>query len=154
MNYFFVPFMAAILIGLDILTKRWALTTLSFTEPLWLLGPVNLHLVFNPGGAFGLFPGRVGILIVTSSAVIIGLLVYAWFNKSLWHRLGAGLVIGGSVGNLIDRIRCGAVVDFFDPGFFPVFNLADASIVTGLCCLCLALLREERTERGRSQCDQ
>jgi signal peptidase II len=87
----------------------------------------------NTGVAFGALQGG-GIVVAVLIAVSLGaLIVYFALNATLpWLWLPVGLILGGALGNLIDRVRLGAVVDFIDPVAWPAFNLADASIVIGV----------------------
>ena len=110
--------------------------------------------VANTGGVFGLFPDRTPILIVLTIIVIAGLLLcYRYFPfNSLCSGVAFGFLLGGSIGNLVDRLRLGHVTDFIDvrlwSGFhWPAFNLADSAIVIGvLILLCLLLIRLEKPE--------
>ncbi|MES2341328.1 MAG: signal peptidase II [Pseudomonadota bacterium] len=114
-------------------------------------GPFSLTLVWNQGVSFGLFRAEhdlVRWLLVTFS-LIVAVLLTGWARRTerLAMGLGLGLVIGGAIGNAIDRIRFGAVVDFLDfqrLGFFPwVFNVADAAITVGVVFLLLDSTRKE-----------
>ena len=91
----------------------------------------------NSGSAFGLFPNQT-LLLIVASLVAIGFLYYFYRTQALPRpllRLAIGLQLGGAVGNLIDRLRAGTVVDFLDVGPWPIFNLADSSIVVGMALL-------------------
>ena len=91
----------------------------------------------NSGSAFGLFADQTPILIV-ASVIAIGFLVYfykAYMLPSPMLRFAIGLLLGGAIGNLVDRLRAGTVVDFIDFGWWPIFNLADSSIVVGMVLL-------------------
>ncbi|MHB8897020.1 MAG: signal peptidase II, partial [Candidatus Geothermincolia bacterium] len=111
-----------------------------FTEPgsaITLIPHVMvLRQTSNTGAAFGIMSGRNGIVIAIA-AVIIALTI-AWFiafrrRKSPWTFIGLGLILGGALGNnLIDRLARHKVVDFFDLGWWPVFNMADIAIVAGV----------------------
>ena len=96
----------------------------------------------NSGSAFGLFQNYTGLLIV-ASAIAIGFLIFfykTYSPPSALLRLAIGLQLGGAVGNLVDRIRVGAVVDFIDVGPWPIFNLADSAVVVGMAMLAVVLL--------------
>lgn len=104
----------------------------------------------NTGAAFGLMRGS-GQIVFLAALVIIAL-AFAWFfafrgKKRLWSFVGLGLLIGGALGNLIDRIFRHKVVDFFDLGWWPVFNIADLAIVAGVIIIvvvtALAIWRED-----------
>lgn len=97
-------------------------------------GFVRLTHALNSGTAFGLFPNHTTLL-VAASLLAIGFLFYFYRAHALpvkLLRFGIGLQLGGALGNLIDRLRHGYVVDFIDVGPWPVFNLADSSIVIGI----------------------
>ena len=96
-------------------------------------GVFHLTYVQNPGAAFGFFKGYNEILIVLTLIIIIGFL-YIFHNylvDSLLLKISFGLIISGGIGNLIDRIRLGYVIDYLDFRIWPVFNLADMIIVIG-----------------------
>lgn len=145
--------LAAFVFVADQLSKYWILYVYDlpsrFSTPI--AGPFSLTMVWNRGVSFGLFRADADLvrwlLTLFSICVAIGLAI--WVRKA--HRpllgLGLGLVIGGAIGNAIDRIRFGAVVDFLDfqrLGFFPwVFNVADSAITVGVVFLLLDSLRKE-----------
>lgn len=119
-----------------------------------ILGSVlRLTLTENTGAAFGLFPGARATFILISVLAAVGL-VYAnhvMRSRDAWRRLALALILGGNLGNLVDRVRTGRVTDFIDMGFgttrWPVYNLADVAVVAGAVALGLQLLRESRAER-------
>jgi signal peptidase II len=98
----------------------------------------------NPGAAFGILPNQNVLFITTGLLLVIGALaIYRKLppaKKIL--RIGLGLVLGGALGNLVDRLRFGKVVDFLDFRVWPVFNLADTAIFIGVCLLAWELLKE------------
>ena len=100
----------------------------------------------NTGSAFGRFSGCTNLLI-RASIVGIGVGIY-YFQKQqitvIWYRLSIGLIVGGALGNLVDRLKDGAVVDFISVGWWPAFNVADSSISVGMVLLILTLLLGER----------
>jgi len=136
-----VSAVAAAVLVLDAATKQWALSALA-DGPIELFGSVRLNLIFNKAGAFGLGGAFVPFLAVAA----LGLVLYMVFKGTASARpvlaVALGLVVGGAFGNVVDRIfrspgfLKGAVVDFVDVGFWPVFNLADSAITCG----CLLLL--------------
>jgi signal peptidase II len=108
----------------------------------------SLTRVNNEGIAFGLFPGRPGLVALLT---VVALCVIAAALAGLVHRnaivaAGAGLLVGGSVGNLVDRLVHGAVTDFFDPARWPAFNIADCAITSGAALIVLGLLRESEPD--------
>lgn len=107
-------------------------------------GVFHLTLVNNEGIAFGLFHQHEGLLLILISLSLI--LLFVW-GHTLKHtrlsRWGIGLILGGAVGNWVDRVRVGAVIDFLDFRVWPVFNLADTAITTGVV-LCMILFFKEQ----------
>lgn len=106
---------------------------------------IRVHQVRNPGTAFGIIQGRSWPLFLASIAVFSVLLLVLWWWGGPGGRLfqaGLGLIIGGAIGNIIDRVVLGAVVDFIDVGFWPVFNLADTAIVIGVGLVILLVVKE------------
>ncbi len=120
--------------GLDQATKALALAWLTPGETVDVFFGVELNLVRNTGIAFGALAGAGDGLIVAVTVVavvaLVGFFAARVTRPVLW--LPVGMVLGGAAGNLIDRGRTGAVVDFIDPTFWPAFNLADTAIVVGV----------------------
>jgi len=120
-------------------------------EVLW---PLQFTRIWNQGVSFGMLQASQDLvrwgLVVFSIAVAVLLAAWARGQARLLPALGLGLVIGGAVGNAVDRARFGAVVDFIDVqrlGFFPwIFNIADSAITVGVILLLLDSLRKERPE--------
>ena len=136
----------------DQLTKHLVRTNLLYGQSIPYEGPVRIIHVYNSGAAFGLFRDLTVPLIVASLVGIgVLLLVYRHSrNPSLMLRLSLGLQVGGAGGNLLDRLRLGHVTDFIDIGPWPVFNIADASIVVGIFMLAWVLLRGDFGRRTRN----
>lgn len=146
--------LAIAIIAFDQLTKWIALTGLDLANnPIAVTSFFNLVLVWNRGVSFGMFndAGAYGPLILSAIAIAVVLGLIYWLRQAEnWLTITAlGLVIGGAVGNVIDRFRFGAVVDFLDvhvAGYhWPAFNVADAAICVGAILLLLdGLLSPER----------
>lgn len=131
----------------DHLTKFWVVRTFQLAEtlPLWP-GVFHFTYVTNTGAAFSLFSnGGVYWLRWLSLLVSLGLMVMAWFGPrfSRWEQVGYGCILGGALGNGIDRFVSGYVIDFLDFRLiqFPIFNIADVSINIGIFCLIIATFR-------------
>lgn len=146
--------LAGLLLVADRVTKAWAVHALALGDPQPLLGNVvRLTRVHNAGGAFGVLAGR-PTLFITVSLVIATIAVVAFVvlrRQSPWLRLALVLVFVGAVGNVIDRLSVGYVVDFFEIVGFPVFNVADSCVTVGAVLLVFyALLggRRPSTSRG------
>ena len=139
---------------LDQLSKAWALTHLTGRGVVPLLpGLLQQRLVFNTGAAFSMLEGNATGLGLVSAVVAIGLVVWIQTSGTMsrWQSAGMGLLLGGAIGNGLDRWRLGSVVDFleFEPIDFPVFNLADVAINLAVACLVIDLLQREKHERRR-----
>jgi signal peptidase II len=128
--------------------------TFDLRESLPLLpGIFHLTYVTNTGAAFSLFSGKVEWLRWLSLGVSLALIALAWFGPLLnrWEQLGYGLILGGAMGNGIDRFALGYVVDFLDFRLinFPVFNFADVFINIGIACLLIATFQKTPTSHRR-----
>ncbi|HEX2195993.1 MAG TPA: signal peptidase II [Actinomycetota bacterium] len=139
---------AALVVAVDQATKTLALESLS-DRPVDVLGGfVTLRITINSGGAFGVLQGVPGFFLVATIGIIVGILLWA---RNVEHRswlVALGLVLGGGVGNVVDRVvrDHGGVVDFVDLHWWPVFNVADACIVTGVGLLLLLSARKDDAE--------
>lgn len=136
---------AAVAFILDRLTKRWIVSNFTLFESRPVLpGILSITYVENTGAAFSLFTQYTSLLIIVSTLVIALVGWLAWQSKSAKIRFALGLVLGGALGNLVDRALRGAVVDFIDLHIWPVFNVADIAIVCGVAILAyLWLIRGE-----------
>jgi signal peptidase II len=105
----------------------------------------HLTYVKNTGAAFGILKGNTTFFIVISVIIIIGFLVFLKYlnYNSIWIKLATGLIIGGAIGNLVDRIRLGYVIDYLDFRIWPVFNLADSAVVIGTIILVIFIWNQE-----------
>jgi signal peptidase II len=144
-HFFWVAAVVSVL--LDQLTKYWVVQNfeLSETRPLWP-GVFHFTYVTNTGAAFSLFSEGGGWLRWLSLLVSLGLIALALFGPRLnrFEQFGYGFILGGALGNGIDRFAAGYVVDFLDFRLiqFPVFNLADVFINVGIICLLVASFRQ------------
>ena len=130
----------------DQVTKHVVASNLSLGEGLHVVGPFSIRHVQNSGIAFGLFSNATAAVIVVTAIAVAWMLVY-FARSGARHPVlpvALGLVIGGSVSNLADRVRLGFVTDFLDFRYWPAFNLADSFIVIGVGILLAALLLAER----------
>jgi len=122
-------------LGLDQAAKWWMLQRLAPGESVPVIpGLFHLTLVRNPGIAFGLFARQGGVVLGVACLLITFLLITARARPAAWRPpipWAMGLILGGALGNLVDRVRFGAVVDFFDFRIWPVFNVADSCITVG-----------------------
>ena len=138
---------AAAAAGADQLTKVFVSSRLALGDAVEILGPFSIHHVRNTGIAFGLFAGSTSIVILLTT-VAIGALVIFFARSGRRHPLlpvAVGLVLGGSISNLVDRLRLGYVTDFLDFDYWPAFNLADTFIVVGVGILFLSFVAADRS---------
>ncbi len=140
---------AAVVVALDQATKELALAKLADGPVHVLGGVVTFRLTYNSGGAFGLLQGLPGLFLLATFVVAAGIVVLARRLERHSPVVALGLVLGGGLGNLADRLfrgLGGRVVDFVDLHFWPVFNVADAAIVIGVCWIVLAGARAGRVQ--------
>jgi signal peptidase II len=145
-----MPFFAAVVVfGLDRITKIAALKILGAGQSITAVpGILNITLVLNDGAAFGLFKGRAAVFVFISLAVIIALIAYLVKSRPSDRAIsmGLGLILGGALGNLADRIALGKVVDFLDFRVWPVFNIADSCITIGAAIIIFATLLNSKSK--------
>jgi signal peptidase II len=126
---------AAVLIA-DQLTKQLVRSSIALGESRHLLPGITLVRAQNSGIAFSLFTGSEAGVIVVALVVLAAVLTYfARHREQRWMWLACGLIVGGALGNLIDRLRLGMVTDFIKLPDWPAFNVADASITIGVLAL-------------------
>jgi signal peptidase II len=138
---------AGLLLLLDQLSKRWVVQELGPTpgsRQIFLVGDwFSLMYVQNTGIAFGFFKGMSSVFMVVALLVAAGI-IYAYLcylpNRSLWVQVSTGLILGGALGNVVDRLLLQHVVDFIQVGWWPTFNLADSGISVGVVLLACYLL--------------
>lgn len=145
--------MGAVVLALDVVTKRWAETSLALYDPVRIVGDwFRWRLVYNPGAAFGLHLGPYSRWIFLVIAVVAVVILFRMSRTSvpgdLVRHLSLGAVAGGALGNLVDRIRGPqGVVDFIDVGIgatrWPTFNVADIGVSCGAIVLAVSLWRED-----------
>ena len=137
---------ALVIIIADQISKWWMIDILSSGKVTVIDDFFYLTLVYNRGAAFGIFPGRNYLFIILSIVTIAVLIFFyrSFFSGSSMARISGGLILGGAVGNLIDRFRFNHVVDFLDFKFgsyhWPAFNVADSAICVGVTILIVIVL--------------
>jgi signal peptidase II len=133
-------------LGADQLTKAIVTSRLDLFDEVHVVGPFSIHHVTNSGIAFGFFSSATSLVILLTSLAVAWML-YFFARSGSRHPIlpvALGLVMGGSVSNLVDRVRLGHVTDFLDLRYWPAFNLADTFIVVGVAALLLALVVSDR----------
>lgn len=141
----------AAIVVVDQLTKHWALNRLSGGRTIDIVGSLRFNLAFNKGMAFSQATGAGPV--IGALAFVIIIVIVLWMRRSATGvaAVAAGLIVGGALGNLVDRLfrndawLRGAVVDFIDLQWFPVFNIADSCITIGAVLMALASLRNKPT---------
>jgi signal peptidase II len=134
-------------IGADQLTKWTVASALGLGDSVEILGPFSIHHVRNSGIAFGLFSDATAIVTLLTGVAVGAMIVFFAHAGRRDHLLpvALGLVLGGSVSNLLDRVRLGYVTDFLDLEYWPAFNLADTFIVVGVGLLFFSFLAADRS---------
>jgi len=149
--------LAACVVVADQAVKQWILSTLNLPLKVSVpvAGPVYLTMVWNPGVSFGFLQAQQQLVrwLLAAFSIVVSVLLAVWVRKAErpLFAVAVGLVMGGAVGNVIDRIRLGAVADFIDVSrlYFPwVFNVADSAISVGICLLLIDMLRQDGRERA------
>jgi signal peptidase II len=131
----------------DQLTKWVVSSSLTLRDAVEIVGPFSIHHVQNSGIAFGLFSSATSIVIALTTVAVACMVIF-FARSGQRHPLlpvALGFVLGGSIANLIDRVRLGYVTDFLDLEYWPAFNLADTFIVVGVALLFLSFVAADRT---------
>lgn len=137
--------MATLAFALDQLSKWLLLDVMGIAQrpPVEVFPGFNLVMVWNTGISFGMLSGSAApLFFITLSLVIMAVIaVWLWRANSVFIAVATGLILGGAAGNVVDRLRFGAVADFFDfylgNYHWPAFNIADSAIVIGVVLLCI-----------------
>ena len=144
---------AGIVIGLDQLSKYLVRVNMDLGQSIPEEGFFRFTYGTNTGGVFGFFSNQTFLITVAAIISVVVILLYSRHKmaQSMLVKVSLGLILGGSIGNLIDRIRLGAVTDFIDVGAWPVFNLGDSAIDIGVILLIAYLLMKMRKERREAK---
>jgi signal peptidase II len=150
--------LALVIVVADQAVKYWILQVLRLQEgqSVEFLGPIRLTGVWNPGVSFGFLQAQHDLVrwVLAAFSIVVAATLAVWVRTAQrpLFAVSVGLVIGGAVGNVIDRIRFGAVADFVDIQhliYFPwIFNVADSAISIGICLLLVDMLRQDGRERA------
>jgi len=137
-------------------TKHWISSVLQPGQAMWEFGFFRFYLAHNTGAAFSLFQNLTSALtVIRMIGALIVLVIVIFWNRRIqdwggkWVMLALGLILGGTIGNLVDTIRLGYVVDFVDLTYWPVFNVADSSVVVSMFILGILLIRQMIAERKK-----
>jgi len=133
---------AAAVLALDQVTKHVVRATLERGEAFPESWPVRFVHVANTGAAFGILQEQNAFLVITTAIGVAAILIYYWYPpfEHTIMTIAVGMILGGAVGNLSDRLRLGEVTDFIDFPHYPSFNVADSSIVVGVAALVILFL--------------
>ncbi|HFI0716039.1 TPA: signal peptidase II [Streptococcus suis] len=148
MRKFGFPMVAVVLIVLDQLVKAWTVTNIALdtVEP-FLPGFMSLAYLRNYGAAWSILQNQQWFFTIVTIAAVTGLIWYyiKQIQGNIWTLFSLSLMIAGALGNFIDRIRLGYVVDMFHLDFisFPVFNVADICLSVGVGILFICIMKEE-----------
>lgn len=144
--------LSAVLIGLDQIVKYWVVENISLGEVQdFIPGILSLTHIRNTGGAWSILEGQMWFFYIITVVAVVAAVCFLVKNLkgSKWMTIGISLVLAGAVGNFIDRIRLGYVVDMFRTEFmsFPIFNVADCALVIGAILIFIEFILEERREK-------
>jgi len=141
---------AVAVLAADQILKEAVRSGMARGETRELLPFLDLTRVTNEGIAFGLFPGRQAVVagLTLVALCLIAVALAGLVRRNMTAAVGAGLLVGGSVGNLLDRVLHGGVTDYIDFALWPAFNLADIGITSGAALVVLGLLRTSDAEDG------
>lgn len=135
-----------VVVILDQFSKYIVVENMALGESIPIIEEVfHLTYILNPGAAFGMFAHN-RLFFIAIAVIVIGIIIWARREilASPWEvKAGCGLFLGGAIGNLIDRVRQGLVIDFFDFRIWPVFNIADIAICIGVGLIIWNLLKTE-----------
>ncbi|MBI4974338.1 MAG: signal peptidase II [Candidatus Omnitrophica bacterium] len=138
---------ASVVLVLDRLTKYVVMKTLSQGQSIKVVpGIFHISLVLNKGSAFGLFKGQRLLFVSLSILAVFFIISYIWRNIRQYSSISfaLGLILAGAIGNLIDRLAFGYVIDFLDFRIWPVFNIADSAIPIGTMIFIWKILKRKR----------
>jgi signal peptidase II len=147
---------ALLVVLADQLSKWWIITNLAIDKSLVDFGFFQIVRIQNTGAAFGIFQGHplvftvIDFIGITVFLVLVLFLSRRWpFLDRMWVRSGLALILGGTIGNLVDRLRLGQVTDFLDFKVWPAFNVADASITVGVIILIFCIIFLSKSSGNR-----
>ncbi|WP_086347444.1 signal peptidase II [Candidatus Enterococcus clewellii] len=143
---------SAVIVGLDQWTKYLTVENIQLGETKeFISGFLSFTYIRNTGGAWSILEGKMMFFYIMT-VVVVAVLLYMLvknIKNSKWFTIGLSLILAGALGNFIDRLRLGYVVDMFKTEFinFPIFNVADMALVIGVACVFIYLILDERKEK-------
>ncbi len=142
-------------IAFDQVSKYYIQTNMDLNNSISVIeGLFSITYIQNTGAAFSILQGKTVILILLQVFVILSIVVYVFFKKNTLHwtlKVSLAFIVGGGLGNLIDRISYGYVVDFLHFHFWPIFNIADISVCVGCGLLIIYVFMIEGKEKNGKQ---
>lgn len=142
---------AAIAVGLDQVVKWWVTENIGFGETIMANPILSLTHIRNEGAAWSILEGKMWFFYIVTAitSVVVVYFLYKNQEESKWLLVGLGLILGGAIGNFIDRLRLGFVVDMFQVEFFnfPIFNVADIALTIGVICVFIYIILDEKTDK-------
>lgn len=143
------PLIAFLVLGTDFIVKTYLWSNFAHQQFSLIEGFLSINVILNTGVAFGFLQGKTNFLIYFTLILILFFLYIfkTEKNKTFTFRVSTGLILGGALSNLLDRLVLEGVIDYIDLGFWPVFNLSDACITVGAFLLILYSFKKQR-ERG------
>ena len=149
---------AAVVIVLDQMTKSWIVASIPEGGAVYVLPVFNIIHTYNPGAAWSMFAEAGGAQrwVFSALAIVVSIVLVSWLRRIAFGTqtllvIGLTLILGGAIGNVIDRLRLGHVIDFlqahWNESYFPAFNVADSAISVGAACVIFDALRESLRER-------
>ncbi|QIL46494.1 signal peptidase II [Vagococcus coleopterorum] len=147
-----IPYLliALTVIIVDQLVKIWTVNQIVIGETVLHNPVLSLTHLHNEGAAWSMLEGKMWFFYIVTvvCCLVIGYLLVHNIKESKWLTVGLALILGGAIGNFIDRIRLGYVVDMFQVEFFnfPIFNVADTALSIGVACVLIYILLDEKKE--------
>ena len=153
--------LALLAVVLDQVTKQMAEAMLTYANPVYILSVLDFTLLYNRGAAFSFLADQEGWQrwLFTAISIGVSIMLLVWQARlprgSVWLPIALSLVLGGAIGNLIDRVLFGHVIDFISVhwgnSYFPAFNIADSAITLGAIMLALDVIREIRQDMRQAR---
>ena len=146
---------SALLVGVDQLVKWWITDNLALGETKSLIpGILSLNHIRNTGAAWSMLEGKMWFFTIVTLIAVVVILTLMIKNRekgNRWFMIGLSLILAGAIGNFIDRLRLGYVVDMFQTDFmnFPIFNVADVTLVCGVICILIYIILDEKDQRKK-----